>query len=159
MRKILVAAVLFTAITSEVQAEDIGLNVGMIEVLGVPKAGHLGLYPYAALSIISATKEEILIPAVGVEWSPESDRWGFVCTFTVDFPITDKLGFDLNTALIHDQSGTDWDNALFFLGVGPGVSATFGHWVVSPYFEIFGQIRPPDPSFALVPGINLAYIP
>ncbi len=156
MKSALVVATLLVTLPPLSRADDFALNVGAIEVVGVPSMAHTGFYPYAAISLVSPDNEIILIPSLGIEWSPESNRWGFVSALTIDFPVTSRIGVDITSVFIHDQSGQDWKNALYFLGVGPGLSVSLNRWVVSSNVCLFRALNSSD--WVLVPGINLARI-
>lgn len=129
-------------------------NLGAIEVVGVPDGTHLGVYPYAGASLVIPGKDVTLIPGLSIEWSPDESRWGFVATGTADIALTPRLGFDINVSLIHDQAGTSFGDALFFLGAGPGVSIFVGRYTFSPYISLFKGLN--VSGWALVPGCNAA---
>jgi len=94
------------------------------------------------------------IPALAIEWSPDESRWGFVATGTADIALSPRLGFDINVSVIHDQAGTNFGDAIFLVGAGPGVSIFVGRYTFSPYVSLFKGI---DVSgWSLVPGFNAA---
>ncbi len=137
-----------------VMAGSLAANVGAIEVVGVPDGDHLGVYPYVGGSYVIPGDDVTWIPALSIEWSPDQSRWGFVATGTADIALSPRLGFDINVALIHDQSGTAFGDALFFLGAGPGVSIFLGRYTVSPYVSVFKALN--DSGWSVVPGVNAA---
>ncbi|MEK7159825.1 MAG: hypothetical protein AAB766_04990 [Patescibacteria group bacterium] len=132
-----------------------GANIGAIEVINLPDEAHLGLYPYIAGSIIVPAGSTSLVTTLGVEWSPEFKRWGFVPSFMVDVPVASWLGLDVMTSFVHDQEGSDWNSALFFLGFGPGATVYLGHWSVSPSFVTYRGLN--VQAWTFVPGLNVGY--
>jgi hypothetical protein len=138
-----------------VRAADPAVNAGAIEVIGFPGPEHLGVYPYLAFSLTFPLGTVNLIPALGVEASPDVRRWGFAGTFTADFPVSDRLGVDAIAGVIHDQDGLAFRDAIFLAGLGGGVSITAGHLVVSPSIMAFKGIN--VSGWSLVPGLNLSW--
>ncbi|HVO29573.1 MAG TPA: hypothetical protein VMV18_02510 [bacterium] len=136
------------------RAADFAWNVGAIEVVGEPGSDHLGVYPYAALSAVVPVGKVAIIPAVGVEWSPEFGHWGFVGTITADYALGKRVGLDLNVAFIHDQQDHHWSDAAFLAGGGPGCSFYLDKWTVSPYLSWFQGLN--ASGGAIVPGVNIA---
>ena len=135
-------------------AGSLAANVGAIEVVGVPDVTHLGVYPYVGASLVIPGEDVTWIPALAIEWSPDESRWGFVATGTADIALSPRLGFDINVSLIHDQAGTDFGDAIFLVGAGPGVSIFAGRYTFSPYVSLFKGL---DVSgWSLVPGFNAA---
>ncbi len=140
---------------SVVVAGSLAGNLGAIEVVGVPDGTHLGVYPYLGASyVIPAGDDVALIPGLSIEWSPDQSRWGFVATGTADLALSPRFGIDLNVGLIHDQSGTAFGDADFFLGIGPGMSIFLGRYTVSPYVSVFKGLN--VSGWSLVPGVNAA---
>ena len=129
-------------------------NAGALEVVGVPGGTHLGVYPYLGGSLILPGERVTLVTGLAVEWSPESDRWGLVATFTADVALSPRLGLDLNLAVIHDKAGGDLGGAAFFAGAGPGLSIFAGRWTVSPFVSLFHGLN--VSGWSLVPGVNVA---
>lgn len=140
---------------SAARAADPAVNVGVIEVVGFPGAEHLGVYPYAAFSLTFPLGVVNLIPALGLEASPDVRRWGLAGTLTADFPLTPRLGVDAIAGVLHDQDGLSFKDALFLAGVGGGVSISAGSLVVSPSLMVFKALN--ATGWSLVPGINLAW--
>ncbi|MDP2933613.1 MAG: hypothetical protein Q8N81_05810, partial [bacterium] len=116
---------------------------------------HYGMYPYAGPSVAIPFEHLVLIPGLAVEGSPEFNRWGFVGTFTVDFPMNRFVGIDLTTAVVHDQSGTNFAEAVYFAGGGGGISVFLGKWTVSPSVLVLRGVNIPGKS--IVPGVNIGY--
>lgn len=149
------------ALARPARAADVAANVGMIQVWGLPDVVDFGAYPYVGASFPITTDEVVLIPGLGLEYSPEFDRWGFVSTFVVDRSLRPWLGLDGQLTLIHDQSGGDWGEALFFLGIGAGASffVADGKVAISPSLNLFRGLNLPAGSdpWSLVPGLNLAH--
>jgi len=135
---------------------DFALNAGAIEVVALPPPQHAGLYLYAGGSLAFVVPHAVLIPSLALEWSPDQLRGGLVLSLAVDFPLGDRLGVDLNLTLIHDQAGTDFAHALFFLGAGPGLTIFFGKQAISPYLSVFYGLN--APGWSLVPGINFSSV-
>jgi len=141
---------------SVVVAGALVANIGATEVVGVPDATHLGIYPYlgASLVIPGPGKDVTLIPGLSIEWSPDQSRWGFVANGTADFALTPRVGVDLNVTLLHDQAGTDFGDSIFLLGAGPGVSIFAGRYSLSAYVSLFKGLN--ISGWSLSPGINAA---
>lgn len=137
-------------------AQDVAANVGVIEVATFPDAGHVGAYPYAGVSLVLPTEQLTFVPGLAVEWSPELKHWGFVGTLAIDRKVTKRLGIDFNLALIHDQAGLKWGEAIYFAGAGPGCTVFFGDWGLSSSAVFFRQLD--TIAWALVPGINAGHV-
>ena len=136
------------------RAAEVALNAGAIEVLALPGPSHAGLYPYIGVSLVVPTEKVTLIPGLAFELAPESGRLGLVASLVADWALSDRLGFDLNAALIHDQPGLDFRASEFFIGAGPGVSAFFGKWTASLYVNVFRGLN--VDVWSVVPGVNIA---
>jgi len=133
-------------------AGSLAANIGAIEVVGVPDGTHLGVYPYLGGSYVIPGDDVTIVPALSVEWSPDQSRWGFVASGTGDIALSPRLGFDINVALIHDQSGASFGEADLFIGAGPGLSIFLGRYTVSPYVNVFKGIT--VSGWSVVPGVN-----
>jgi hypothetical protein len=136
-------------------AVDVALDVGAIEVIGTSHGNHYGVYPYVGVSLVAPAGPITLLPTVSVEWSPEFDRWGFVGALIGDYALTDRLGVDGMLVLLHDQAGTDWDEAAFYLGVGAGVSVFVGKLTISPSLGLYRALD--VDAWTFVPGLNAAW--
>lgn len=132
-----------------------GVNFGANEVLSLPSPHHVGVYPYAAASLMFVLDWVMLSPSFGVEWSPELRRWGLVGGLMADFSVNDRFGIDLQVRLIHDQSGNDWAHADYLVGGGAGVSFYFGTAILSPSVTLFRALT--APSWNLVPTLNFGF--
>jgi hypothetical protein len=148
-----VVAVLFFG--AEARAADVAVNAGALEVVVLPGPVHGGLYPYLGLSAAFPLKGVTLIPSLSVEVAPENWHWGLVAILTADFALSEKLGLDVNVALIHDQPGFRWLESVFYVGGGAGVSFFLGKWTVSPFVNVFATFGASGAS--VVPGVNVAY--
>jgi hypothetical protein len=127
-------------------------NFGVNEVISLPSPHHVGVYPYAAASLLFVLDWFMVAPSFGVEWSPELRRWGLVGGLMADFSVNDWIGVDVQVRLIHDQAGNDWTHADYLLGGGAGVSFYFGTAIISPSFNLFRALT--APSWNLVPTVN-----
>jgi hypothetical protein len=148
--------VAFSRFPTVAQAADPALNVGAIEVVALPDGEHVGVYPYAAVSLAFPVGNVVIIPSVGLEYSPELGRGGFVGGLVLDVPVTSTIGVDFLISAIHDQPGTQWTQAIFYLGGGAGVSITAGPIVVSPFVALYGGVN--VAAWSIVPGLNVAYV-
>jgi len=137
-------------------AADPALSVGATEAIAVPNGAHLGMYPYVAVSLGVPVEGVALIPGLGVEYSPDASRWGFVATFTLDVPLSSKISGDLLIGAAHDQSGGDWDHAVLLVGGGIGISIVTENVVVSPSVSIYGALD--GSGWSLSPGLNFAHV-
>lgn len=137
-------------------ATDFAVNVGVIEVAALPGPAHAGAYPYLAGSAVLPAGQLLLIPGLGVEWSPELGRWGLVGTLVVDRPVNDWLGVDLIAALLHDQAGASVRSSDFYAGVGVGGTVVAGPVAISPSFSLYRGLD--VGGWSLVPGLNFAYV-
>lgn len=161
MKNIVLLTIIASLFVSSVAQADnappvsYGANVGAIEVLNLPDEAHLGLYPYVAGSVIVPVGSTSLIASLGVEWSPEFDRWGFFGSFMVDIPITSWIGIDSMVAFIHDQPGSRWGESLYLVGLGPGATIYLNKWTISPSFVTFRCLNVEVWSY--VPGLNIGY--
>jgi hypothetical protein len=143
-------------LSSSAHAYDFAINVGAVEVVTIPERAHFGLYPYLGLSLAFALPRVTLIPELAVEAAPESGRWGLVASLVADFAVHRRLGLDVGVVILHDQPGGDVHAAEFLVGAGVGFSIFAGHWTASPYVNAFRDLS--VPGWALVPGINLAFV-
>jgi hypothetical protein len=89
-----------------------------------------------------------------IHGSFEEGRGGLVAAGTLDFPLSKRVGVDLNLTLIHDMPGVRLADSLFYLGLGPGASIFLGRWAISPYVGFFTGLS--APGWSLVPGLNVA---
>ena len=146
-------AVAILVVSGTAQATPLALNVGALEARALPD-DHIGVYPFVAVSDERELGPFIVLPSVGVEWCPETAHWGFIATVVADYPIGEVTGLDLLATLIHDQDGVGFDDALFLLGVGPGLSITIEPLVVSPFVFFYKLLN--APGFSWSPGLNIA---
>lgn len=135
------------------QAKPLALNVGALEARGLPDT-HVGVYPYLAVSDERELGPFTLLPSVGAEWCPETGRWGFIATVVADYPVGKIVGVDLLATLIHDQGGAGFNDALYLLGVGPGLSVTVEPVVLSPFVFFYKLLN--APGFSWSPGLNVS---
>lgn len=136
-------------------AADPAVNVGVIENIAVPDTEHLGVYPYVSGSLVISPRENVLIvPGVGFEYSPEFNRWGFVGTLVFDYAFSESVGFDIVTTILHDQTAADFDDALWFLGIGPGMTFVTESVAISPSVSLYRGLT--APGWSVVPGLNVA---
>lgn len=133
------------------------VNFGANEVISLPSPHHVGLYPYAAASLLFVLDWFMVAPSFGVEWSPELRRWGLVSGLMADFNVNDQLGIDLHVRFIHDQSGSDWGNADYLLGGGAGVSFYAGNAIISPSLTLFRALTAPTWNLAATVNLGLAF--
>ncbi len=148
-------AVLLLALAGEARALDFALNAGAIEVLTVPPARHLAVYPSVGVSAVKAFERVTLIPGLAAEWAPETGAWGLVGSLVADFSVNERLGLDLDVTVLHDQAGAAFGQAAFFAGAGGGGSLFFGKWTASVFVNLFHGLN--VEGWSLVPGLNVAY--
>jgi hypothetical protein len=67
------------------QAADLAVNAGALEVVGLPKPQHQGLYPNVGVSVAVPGKNVTWIAALSIEWSFDQGRGGLVLVGTADF--------------------------------------------------------------------------
>jgi hypothetical protein len=138
------------------RAADPALSVGATEAIGVPDGAPLGAYPYVAVSLALPVAGVAIIPGLGVEYSPDAARWGFVGTLTLDVPFSARISGDLLIGAAHDQSGGDWDKAVFLVGGGVGISIATEQLVVSPSLSVYAAIN--ASGWSVCPGLNFAHV-
>lgn len=136
-------------------APSVAPNVGLVDVQVLPGPVRLGLYGYVGASTVVDAGELTLVPELLVEWSPEAERWGFVGVLTGDYLLSQDMGVDVILALAHDQSGTDWGEAVFSAGPGIGYSFFLGDWIVSPFAIFYKTLN--GPGWSWTPGLNVGY--
>jgi hypothetical protein len=136
-------------------AQTWAVNAGAIDVIGLQPTAQLGFYPAVGISAAFTRTPFALIPSLSLEGSPDARRWGGVLALTGDYALTGSLGLDLNLALIHDQAGFAFGEALYFLGAGPGVSLYFGRWTLSFWVDAFHGLN--VDGWSVVPGFNVGY--
>jgi hypothetical protein len=132
------------------------VNFGMNEVVALPQPAHVGLYGYAAGSLIWVFDGFTITPSFGAEWSPELRRWGFVASLGTSISLTERLGLDLAARFIHDQAGDDWSRADYLLGAGVGVSFVLRDVILSPSLNGYRALS--SPGWVFVPALNFAYV-
>lgn len=102
-----------------VQAVDVGLQVGALEVVLLPPA-HGGFYPYVGGAVsVPVGAGFTFVGSLSLEWSFEFGRGGLVAVATLDYALSDHVGLDLNAVFIHDQPGLRFRDADFFAGGSP----------------------------------------
>jgi hypothetical protein len=148
-------AVALSLCASRADAADPAVNVGVAEVVGAPDVSHLGVYPYAAGSLVIAAGPGSIVPSLGVGVCPEFGRWGFMSGVAFDVPVGTWVGFDAIGSFVHDQEGAKWSEAGFAAGGGLGVSFFADKWAVSPSVIALAVLN--GPGWALVPAVNLSY--
>jgi hypothetical protein len=153
--KLNASTLVLAAISHTAEAGEPAINIGAIEAIAVPNGQHLGAYPYAAMSVAVSVRRATLIPRLGIEYSPDTSRWGLVTTLVLDLPVSERLGIDLIASAIHDQEGTRLRDATFLLGGGVGVSVTTSRFVVSPSLCVYGSLD--AGGWSVVPGVNISY--
>ena len=145
----------FISLTTTVQAE-IGLNVWGMEfaTVGDESVDHMAFYPGLSISLTHEVGSWALSPSIGAEWAADGEFWGFMAMLYADHPVNDHLGFDLILAGMHDQVGSDWSGAEFFVGAGGGLS-WFIHdrAMITPNVLVYYGLR--TDTWALAPGVNL----
>jgi hypothetical protein len=139
-----------------VWAGDVAVTAGASEAVALPQTTHLGLYPYAAVSLVYTYDHVSVSPSVGLEYSPDTGRWGFVGTVTLDVPITATVGGDVIVAVAHDQAGLQWRDALLLVGGGLGLSITTKQFVTSPSICIYTTVG--SIAWSLEPGISVSHV-
>ena len=153
MKSIIITAALMLA-AAHAHAADLALNVGALEVVGLPGPKHLGLYPSVGLSAALEGPGITLIPALAIEWAPDEGRAGLVATLTADFAVRDWLGLDLGVVAVQDQPGARVSESAFYAGAGPGCSLLLGQWTISAYVNVLLALA--SGSVSLAPGLNVA---
>jgi len=139
-----------------VWAGDLAVTAGVDEAVALPRTTHLGIYPYAVVSLVFPYDHVSVSPGLGVEYSPDTGHWGFVGTVAVDVPITATLGGDVMMTVAHDQAGGQWRDAELLVGVGLGVSIATKQFVTSPTIFIYRTVG--SISWSLVPGICVSHV-
>jgi hypothetical protein len=154
MRACVVAAtaVLAPAVAS---ASDFAISGGVTEVVA-PTAEHIGAYPSVAVAMIVPTRLVTLVPAIGVEWSPEIGAWGFTCALIADLPVTNHLGIDVIATAVHDQVGGDWQDAGFYVALGAGVSVFRRSWALSPSLSVVRGLN--VDAWTLAPALSISHV-
>ena len=154
---VVVATAIVAAPARRAHAADAWLNLGASEVRTLPGGEHYGVYAYVAVTFpFDVHAQELyLIPGFGFELTPEHERGGLVGYLTLERVLSARVAGDLILTLVHDQHRLDWDDAVFSLGVGLGVSVTVGKLVLSPSCSVYRTIGSPDWSVA--PVLNVAF--
>jgi hypothetical protein len=137
-------------------AGDLELTGGASEAVALPHTAHLGVYPYAAVSIVFPYTHLSVTPGLGLEYSPDTGHWGFMGSLTVEVPITPRLGGDVIVAVAHDQAGSQWRDAQLLVGGGLGVSIATKQFVTSPSICIYTTVG--SIAWSLVPGISVSRV-
>lgn len=135
------------------QAVDFGVQVGALEVVLLPPA-HGGFYPYVGGFVsVPLGAGFTFVGSLSFEWSFDQGNGGLVVVTTLDWALNERVGLDLNVALIQDMPGLRFAESLVFLGAGPGVTVFLGKWAVSPFLNFFGTLNGTGAS--IVPGLNV----
>ena len=151
------ACVAFLCLTAApVSAEDLAVTAGASEAVAVPHAAHLGVYPYAAVSVVLESKHLSVTPGVGLEYSPDTGHWGFLGSVSVDVPLTATVGGDIIVAVAQDQAGMQWRDAELLVGGGLGVSISTKQFVTSPSICVYTTVG--SLAWSLVPGLSFSRV-
>jgi len=142
-------------------AADTVLNAGSLQVLTLPDSDDVGLYGYVGASIADPVNDDLmLIYGLSVEYAPDAGgeaRWGFVGTFISSFAVGPASSVDGILTILHDQSGGDFGDALYFGGVGLGYTHLLGKFSISPsvsiYYDLFS-----DAGASYAPLLNVGYV-
>ena len=104
-----------------------GFAGGVVEVRNAPSpADHALTYVNGGGFAVLPVGPCALIPGLALEYSTDVGSWGAVASGVLDTPIgKSPIGFDIVALLLHDQMGTDFSHAAFYLGAGGG-----GSWFV-----------------------------
>lgn len=103
-----------------------GATVGVIEVRNAPDPSHAATYVNGGGFAVMLVGPVSLIPGLALEYSTDIGSWGAVASGVCDIPLGKApFGFDIVALLLHDQLGSDFANAAFYLGVGGG-----GTWFI-----------------------------
>ena len=138
------------------KAQDLGINLWGMEFATVGDDGvnHMGIYPGVSLSLTYETAGWAFSPSVGVEWAADGEFWGFMAMLYADRPLNEHLGFDMIFAGMHDQVGSEWSDAEYFVGAGLGLTWFVNNRVaVTPNMLVYYGLR--TSTWALAPGVNV----
>lgn len=138
------------------QAADPAVNVGVVGAMAVPDGSYLGTYGYAAISVGFPTSGIAVVPVLGIEYSPDTSRWGFMGSVVFDVPLSSKIAGDLIVSAASDQSGMRWGDAVLLVGGGVGLSFTSKYVVISPSVCLFGAVN--ASGWSVTPGLNIAHV-
>jgi hypothetical protein len=151
----LLPVLLVLACAGEARAFDVTVGAGATELLALDPLQHVAVYPAVGVSLVQPFEHVTLIPSLSVEYAPETGYWGLVLALVADFPVSDRVGLDVNVTLLHDQPGAKFSEAGYYIGAGVGCSVFLGKWTVSPLVDVFRGLN--VPGWSLVPGVNVAY--
>lgn len=162
MKKAIVLFTLVVVFSATTMGQDstsvssILVNVGTVELLTMPHLEHIGTYVYVGISWpIPISKVTTLLPGLSVEFSPELGNWGVVAAVAVDVMVSRSVGLDAQLLVVHDQPALRFNQVMFFIGPGVGVSLYLGSIVVSPSVNTFYGLS--DGSWSLAPSINVSW--
>ncbi|MBI4433171.1 hypothetical protein HY632_00205 [Candidatus Uhrbacteria bacterium] len=160
LRSITLSCLLLMAafIPTRAAAQDLGLNIWAMEFAGVaPSVSHIGAYPGLGVSLTFPLDGVSLSPGVGIELAPDTGYWGFMATLAADFPMNDAIGIDAVVAFMHDQLGSAFGDATYYVGAGGGISWFItNQWTLSPNTLVYLALNN-GPIWAIAPGANLWY--
>lgn len=137
-------------------ADEVAITAGASESVALPHTAHEGVYSSAAVSLVHTYEHFSLSPTVGVEYSPDTSRWGFIGMVDLDVPLSATVGGDVIVAVAHDQPGSQWRDAVLLVGGGLGVSIATKQFVTSPSVCIYTTVG--ALSWSLVPGISVSRV-
>jgi hypothetical protein len=134
-----------------VHADGWSLGAGAFEVLSLPSPSPEGFYLSLGAARVMPRGPVVLVPAVAVELSPDTGRWGPVVSLGIDVPVGARVGLDLGLALFTDQPGGAFREALLVAACAPGVSFYLGAWTLSPQVSFLRVLN--QPLWAFSPGL------
>jgi hypothetical protein len=154
VRSWLLAAVLLLA-AAPARAVEVGLTGSATEVVVVPGPSHGGFYPALGVTLAFPTPAVTFLASLSLEWCFECARGGFLLVGTADFPVAEHLGLDVNLTLLHDQPGLRFDQSVFFVGLGPGLSVLLGPVTLSAF--VSAMLGGSPLGWSVVPGVAFTY--
>lgn len=134
----------------------LGFGIADAEVFHKEVRTHLGAYGTLSLGYLFHRSESslALIPAIGIEWSPDGRKWGLSGSVTGEYHVSKHVAIDVTLAVVHDQEGTRWSNAEFFIGGGPGVSFYVGRRFIFGLNMFIMRCLGPEGGFVLMPSFS-----
>lgn len=153
MKTLLIAIALFTATPAEAQW---GAMAGYTRYLNADDGVNLGDYGSFGAYRSSTVGPLTISPAIMAEYAPKTKFWGIMAGANADYPVGKRCGLDFMVWVWNDLVGTDFENAAYYAGGGPGLSIFLGQWTIQPYLNFYRGFHGGVPV-VVAPGIGVSY--
>lgn len=153
MKKLILATVLCSSQTAFAQW---GATAAYTRYMNTEDGANLGDYGSVAAWRSSTVGPLMLSPSLAAEYAPKTKFWGLMLGANLDYPVHERVGLDFMVWIWNDLNGTDFANAAYYAGGGPGASIFLGKWTLSPYVNFYRGFHGGVP-WVIAPGVGVGY--